>query len=64
MGKEAAGVVQITKSKDIEVPESAYNSPEEDEFIRQPNFMVNRVQEVLMRSGGIQDYRYKFDWYN
>ena len=64
MGKEAAGIVQITKSKDIEVPESAYNSPEEDEFIRQPNFMVNRVQEVLMRSGSIQDYRYKFDWYN
>lgn len=64
LGKEAAALIQINKVKDIEVPESAYNSPEEDEFIRQPNFMVNRVQEVLMRSAGIQDYRYKFDWYN
>lgn len=64
IGKEAVGLVQIAKINKIEIPASVYNTPEGDDFTRQPSFMLNRLQEVLMREGSIQDFRYKFEWNN
>lgn len=64
IGKEAVGLVKIAKINKIEIPASVYNTPEGDDFTRQPSFMLNRLQEVLMREGSIQDFRYKFEWNN
>lgn len=64
IGKEAVGLFKIAKINKIEIPASVYNTPEGDDFTRQPSFMLNRLQEVLMREGSIQDFRYKFEWNN
>lgn len=64
IGKESVAIIKIDKVNTVEVPASVYNAPEENDFSRQPNYMLNRLQEVLMREGGVQDLRYKFEWYN
>ena len=64
IGKESVAILKIDKANKIEVPTSIYNAPEEDDFSRQPSFMLNRLQEVLMKEGAIQDFRYKFEWNN
>lgn len=64
IGKESVAIIKIEKRNNIEVPTSVYNSPEEDDFSRQPNFMLNRIQEILMKGGDVQDFRYKFEWNN
>lgn len=64
VGKESVAIIKIEKRNILEVPTSVYNSPEADDFSRQPNFMLNRIQEIMMKSGEVQDFRYKFDWNN
>lgn len=64
IGKESVAIVKLDKVNKVEVPTSIYNTPEEDDFSRQPNFMLNRLQEILMKEGLIQDFRYKFEWNN
>ncbi len=64
VGKESVGMVRIDKVNTVEVPNSVYNAPEQDDFSRQPNFMLNRLQEILMRESAVQDFRYKFEWHN
>jgi hypothetical protein len=64
IGKESVAIVKLDKVNKVEVPTSIYNTPEEDDFSRQPNFMLNRLQEILMKEGSIQDFRYKFEWNN
>ena len=32
------------------------------DFMSQPQYLANRISEVLTKSANIQDYRYKFDW--
>jgi hypothetical protein len=64
IGKEAVAIIKVAKLNKVEVPASVYNTPEGDDFSRQPSFMLNRLQEVLMREGNIQDFRYKFEWNN
>ncbi len=64
VGKESVGMVRIDKVNSVEVPSSVYNTPEQDDFSRQPNFMLNRLQEILTRQNAVQDFRYKFEWNN
>jgi parvulin-like peptidyl-prolyl isomerase len=64
IGKESVAIIKVAKVNKVEVPASVYNTPEGDDFSRQPSFMLNRLQEVLMREGNIQDFRYKFEWNN
>jgi hypothetical protein len=64
VGKESVAIIKLNKVNKIEVPTSIYNAPEEDNFSRQPSFMLNRLQEILMKDGAVQDFRYKFEWNN
>ncbi len=64
VGKESVAIIKLDKVNSIEVPTSVYNSPEEDDFSRQPNFMMNRLQEILTKENAVQDFRYKFEWNN
>jgi peptidyl-prolyl cis-trans isomerase D len=62
VGKEVVAVVKIDKKNKLDDGTSMANMPVENEFAMQASYMINRLQEVLMREGNIQDFRYKFDW--
>ncbi len=63
LGKQVAAVIFMNKTTKMDIPVSIYNAPQEDSYTNQPQFVLNRLQEVLTRSAAIQDFRYKFDWY-
>ena len=60
--KSVAGVLFIDKRDDVQVPTSVYTSADQMDFMNQPQYLSNRITEVLNKSANIQDYRYKFEW--
>jgi peptidyl-prolyl cis-trans isomerase D len=63
LGKQVAAVIFMNKNTKMDIPVSIYNAPQEDSYTNQPQFVLNRLQEVLTRTAAIQDFRYKFEWY-
>jgi len=60
--KSVAGVLFVDKRDDLQVPTSVYTSVDQIDFMNQPQYLSNRITEVLNKSAKIQDYRYKFEW--
>ncbi len=61
-GKNVAAVVFLDKKSDVSVPASVLTQQDQMDFMNQPQYLSNRISEVLTKSANIQDYRYKFDW--
>ncbi len=62
VGKDVVAVIKLDKVNKVDEKTSLANMPVENDFGMQASYMINRLQEVLMREGNIQDFRYKFDW--
>ena len=60
--KSVAGVLFVDKRDDVQVPTSVYTSADQIDFMNQPQYLSNRITEVLNKSAKIQDFRYKFEW--
>ncbi len=63
IGKQVAAVVIKEKSTKLDVPVSAYNIPNQEDYSSQPQFVLNRLQEILTTSANVNDLRYKFEWH-
>lgn len=63
IGKQVAAVVIKEKSTKLDVPVSAYNIPNQEDYSSQPQFVLNRLQEILTNSAHVSDLRYKFEWH-
>ena len=63
IGKQVAAVVIKDKSTKLDVPVSAYNIPNQEDYSSQPQFVLNRLQEILTTSANVSDMRYKFEWH-
>ena len=61
-GKNVAAVIFLDKRADVSVPSSVLTAQDQMDFMNQPQYLSNRISEVLTKSANIQDYRYKFDW--
>lgn len=61
-GKNVAAVVFLDKKSDVSVPASVLTQQDQMDFMNQPQYLSNRISEVLTKSANIQDFRYKFDW--
>ncbi len=61
-GKNVAAVLFVDKRADVAVPASVLTTQDQMDFMNQPQYLANRISEVLTKSANIQDYRYKFDW--
>lgn len=58
-GINATAVIWVEKRDKVEVPKTL---EETMDFMNQPQFMANRITEVLRQASEIQDFRYKFSW--
>ena len=63
-GRLAAAVIFAGKRTNVEVPASVRDAADQMDFMNQPQYLMNRVQEMMVKAAQIQDYRYKFEWYN
>ena len=61
-GKNVAAVIFLDKRSEVSVPASILTQQDQMDFMNQPQYLANRISEVLTKSAHIQDYRYKFDW--
>ncbi len=61
-GKNVAAVIFLDKRPEVSVPSSVLTTPDQMDFMNQPQYLANRISEVLTKSANIQDYRYKFEW--
>jgi hypothetical protein len=61
-GRNVAAVFFLDKRNNVSVPNSILNTQDQMDFMSQPQYLANRISEVLTKSANIQDYRYKFDW--
>ena len=61
-GKNVAAVIFLDKKSDVSVPASVLTQQDQMDFMNQPQYLSNRISEVLTKSANIQDFRYKFDW--
>lgn len=61
-GRNVAAVIFLDKRSTVSVPTSILNTQDQIDFMSQPQYLANRISEVLTKSANIQDYRYKFDW--
>lgn len=62
-GKQMSAVIFKEKMQKMEVPVSVYNAPNDDSYLNQPNYVLSRLQDMMLRYAYVQDYRYKFEWY-
>lgn len=60
-GSNVVAVLWIEKKDKVEVPKTGMDAAELD-FVNQPQFISNRVQEALRKAAEITDVRYKFPW--
>lgn len=60
--KTVAAVLFLDKRDDVQVPTSVLTAADGIDFMNQPQYLANRISEVLNKSANIQDFRYKFDW--
>lgn len=60
-GTGAVAVIWIDKKDKVEIPKAGLD--ENADFMNQPQFLANRLQEVLRAAAEIQDFRYKFSWF-
>ena len=61
-GRNVAAVIFLDKRNTVSVPTSILNTQDQIDFMSQPQYLANRISEVLTKSANIQDYRYKFEW--
>ncbi len=59
-GVSATAVIWVDKKDKVEVPKAGLDDVVD--FMNQPQYLLNRLQEVLKSAADIQDYRYKFSW--
>ena len=59
-GVSATAVIWVDKKDKVEVPKAGLEDVVD--FMNQPQYLLNRLQEVLKSAADIQDYRYKFSW--
>jgi len=59
-GASATVVIWINRKDKVEVPKAGLEDAMD--FMNQPQYLMNRLQEVLRSSAEVQDYRYKFSW--
>ncbi len=62
-GKQMSAVIFKEKMQKMEIPVSVYNAPNDDSYLNQPNYVLSRLQDMMLRYAYVQDYRYKFEWY-
>jgi peptidyl-prolyl cis-trans isomerase D len=62
-GKQMSAVIFKEKLQKMEIPVSVYNAPNDDSYLNQPNYVLSRLQDMMLRYAYVQDYRYKFEWY-
>lgn len=60
-GSNVVAVVWIDSRDKIEIPKTGLDNEAED-FANNPQFLANRLQEIIRTKAEIQDFRYKFNW--
>lgn len=59
-GNNVVAIVWVDKKDKVEIPKTGID--EGPDFANNPQFLANRLQDVLKNKGELQDYRYKFSW--
>ncbi|MSP57557.1 MAG: hypothetical protein EXR17_01720 [Flavobacteriaceae bacterium] len=63
IGSGYTGVMWITKREPVIVPKSVANSPDMMEAYSGAQYIIQPIQDAINKKAGIQDYRYKFEWF-
>lgn len=59
-GNNVVAILYIESKDKVEIPKTGID--EGPDFSNNPQFLGNRLQEVIRKAGAVQDYRYKFAW--
>lgn len=59
-GSNVVAVVWIDSRDKIEIPKTGID--ENEDFANNPQFLGNRLQEVIKTKAAVQDYRFRFNW--
>jgi hypothetical protein len=59
-GTAAMAVIWVEKKDKTEAPKTGLE--ESMDFMNQPQFLLNRLQEILKSAAEVQDFRYRFSW--
>lgn len=59
-GNNVVAILWIESRDKVEIPKTGLD--EGPDFANNPQFLANRLQEVIKKSAAVQDYRYKFSW--